>query len=280
MSDDNNTSKPNPLKTQQIKKTSAVPLRKETVRVTLKAPGAKPGAPIPPSAPTASLQPSKTPTVKLGEAGAQAPKTTPIPAPAPTIPLGGSVGAPKAPASMTPNTSQVEVKVDLPDVTSAVPLKQETMRVTLKADKGGAPGAPAPAPTIPLGNSAAPPRPAVAAPTVPLGAPAPTIPLGGTQPLQPNAASQPLPKATVQLQQTQQLTQGLGAPSQAATIQTVSDDDLENKRGSGAALPLSIVAFVLSLVVVYFCFNHASIWVDEHADGDTMRVFEGLREDR
>jgi len=271
MSDENNTPKPNQLKTQQIKKTSAVPLRKETVRVTLKAPGAKPGAPITPAAPTA-------------------PKA---PAPAPTIPLGNSMppapSSPSAPRAMTPNTGKVEAKVDLPDVTSAVPLKQETMRVTLKADKGGAPGAPAapaPAPTIPLGRPAAPaaPKPAVAAPTIPLGAPAPgapapTVPLG-TTPLSPSAGgSQPLPKATVQLQQTQQLTQGLGAPSQAATIQTVSDDDEDSRREGGSSLPLSIVAFVLSLVVIYFAFNHANIWVDKHADGDIMSVFEGLRDE-
>lgn len=257
MSDDNNKPPiPNTSKTQQIKKTSAVPLRKETVRVTLKAPGAKPGAP----------------------------------APAPTIPLGGAPAAPVAPRAMTPNTDKVDTKVDIPNAASTVPLKQETMRVTLKADKEGAPAAPsapkapapaapAPAPTIPLGNAASVPKPAAPAPTIPLGAPAPTVPVGATQPLQPNAASQPLPKATVQLQQTQQLTQGLGAPSQAATIQTVSDDDVNNKRGEGSALPLSIVAFILSLVVVYFSFQHANIWVDKHADGDIMSVFEGLRDE-
>jgi len=102
------------------------------------------------------------------------------------------------------------------------------------------------------------------------------VPLA-TQPLQSGGASQQLPKATVQLQQTQQLTQGLGAPSQAATIQTVSDDDLDEKTASASSLPLSIIAFVLSLVVLYFCFNHANIWVEKHQDGDIMSVFDGLR---
>ncbi len=266
MSDDNNRPNSNTSKTQPIKKTSAVPLRKETVRVTLKAPGAKPSAKITSAVSTAPLQ---SPNI-----------------PAPTIPLGSSMApapsAPSAPKAMTPNTTKVSTRVNLPDVTSAVPLKQETMRVTLKADKGGAPSAPsapAPAPTIPLGNAVSVPRPAVAAPTIPLGAVSPSVPLA-TAPLTTGAnASQPLPKATVQLQQTQQLTQGLGAPSQAATIQTVSDDDDDDKtRSGGASLPLSIIAFVLSLVVIYFCFNHASIWVDKHKDGDTMSVFEGLRD--
>ena len=260
--------KTNPLKTQPIKKTSAVPLRKETVRVTLKAPGARPGVPVAPSA-------------------------------SPTIPLGGGAPKPTAPmtpaSAMSPATEAVTTKVDLPDVTSAVPLKQETMRVTLKADGSGAPAAPAPAPTIPLGGGAPPARPAPA-PTIPLGGGAPrpvaaepTVKLSGggaatpgvalTQPLQKAGSSQPLPKATVQLQQTQQLTQGLGAPSQAATIQTVVEEDVESRRGSKAALPLSIIAFVITLVIGFFAFKHAAVWVEKpskggNESGDYSRLFE------
>ncbi len=281
--------------TQPIKKTSAVPLRKETVRVTLKAPGAKPGG-----AP-AGVEPAKpaaTPTMKLGNVVAPKPLMA-----SPTIPLGAAMAPPAA-------------KAAAPDVKSGVPLKQETMRVTLKADKGGkpsgpppvtaappAPGAkapsapaPAPAPTIPLRSGPKPSTPAPA-PTIPLGggakapsapAPAPTMKLGGaapvglaTQPLSAPAsggASQPLPKATVELQQTQQLTQGLGAPVQAATIQTASEDEEAQRGGAGAALPLSIIAFVLSLVVLYFQFSHAKIWVDAHKDGDIMEIFSGSEE--
>ena len=265
MSKDNNQQPP---KTTPLKKTSAVPLRKETVRVTLKAPGARPGAPAPPMA---NVKPAKTPTVKLGEV-AQAPKSS-TPPPAPTIALGGMVRPPtpvKVPTALK-KTDNVQTQVILPDVTSAVPLKKETMRVTLKANKSGAPAMPAPAPTIPLGNAI--PRPAMSAPTVPLntGGAGATVPLA-TQPLQKAGSSQPLPKATVQLQQTQQLTQGLGTPSQAATIQTVSDDDVESRRGSGIALPLSIVAFVLSLVVFYFGFQHSKVWLGE--DGEFMDIFD------
>ena len=247
--DKNNQAKNDQAATQPIKKTSAVPLRKETVRVTLKAPGAKPGG-----APSGVEPP----------AAAKAP-APPAPLAAPTIPLGG------APAAKLPN------------VTSSVPLKQETMRVTLKADKdapgapkapapapaaaaAAAPSAPAPAPTIPLNTG---PRPAAAtpAPTMKLGG-APTIPLST-----PASGSQPLPKATVELQQTQQLTQGLGAPSQAASIQTASADDEAERGGAGVALPLSIVAFVLSLIVLYFQFDHAKIWIDDQ-DAEIMSIFD------
>ncbi len=187
MSDDNHQSpKTNPLKTQPIKKISVVPLRKETVRVTLKAPGARPGVPTPPPF-----------------------------APAPTIPLGGGVPVAR----------------------------------------------PAPVSTIPLGGGG--PKPVVAEPTVQLERPG-TI-----------ALTQPLPKATVQLQQTQQLTQGLGSPSQAATIQIVSEDDVESRRGSKVALPLSIVAFLITLLVGFFAVKHAGVWVEKpENNGGYSKLFE------
>lgn len=265
MSDDNQnqTPKPNPLKTQPLKKTSAVPLRKETVRVTLKAPGAGAPAPAPPAAPSA-------------------------PAPAPTIPLGGGVPTAPPTKSMTPDTDKVQAKapgnVELPDVTSAVPLKQETMRVTLKAgEEDGAPAAPAPAPsapvpapTIPLGSGT--PKPAAPAPTVQLNTgSAPTgpttVPLA-TQPLGAGGASQQLPKATVQLQQTQQLTTPIGGASQVATIQTANDDDIETKEGQGLMIGLSVTAFIASAVLFYFSWDHATVWIDEHKKGDMMKILD------
>ncbi len=255
MSDEKKNQPTDKAATQPIKKTSAVPLRKETVRVTLKAPGAKPGgAPAGVEVPASS--PSKpAPTLKLGESAGLPPKSLAV---APTIPL-GSPTAPLAPPA-------------------ASPVKQETMRVTLKADKDGKAPA-APVPTVPLGGVPKAPAVATPAPTMKLGG-SPTVPLA-TQPLNApvgGGASQPLPKATVELQQTQQLTQGVGAPTQVATIQTVSEGDEVQRSGNGAALPLSIVAFVLSLIVLYFQFDHAKIWVDEHQDGETMSIFEGVDE--
>lgn len=262
----NNQPNTGPAATQPIKKTSAVPLRKETVRVTLKAPGARPGG-----AP-AGVEPAAAPTMNLGGAAGKAPKSlTATPTAALAPPQTAAMSAPIAPATSN---------LDLPDVTSAVPLKQETMRVTLKADNRGAPVAPAP--TIPLGGGSRPPAAASPAPTMRLGG-APTVPLATqsigmpTVALGGAVASQPLPKATVELQNTQQLTQGLGGPAQAAAIQ-VSAGDEGQRGGSGSALPLSIVAFVLSLVVLYFQFKHAQIWVDEHKDSDTMSIFEAPEE--
>jgi hypothetical protein len=244
--------------TQPLAKTSSVPLRKETVRVTL--------------------------------------KSTPA----------GAKPAPK-PASMTPETAQYSTKAaspqnpDIPGVTSAVPLKQETMRVTLKADVGPkaptataplTPGMPAPAPTIPLGGA---PRMPAPAPTIPLGgapriaAPAPTVPLnvgasaGGpatiplaTQPL--GNASQPLPKATVQLKQTQQLTQpGVVTPGeQSPTIQTVVDGDSSADRANNGQTILAVAAFLLSLFLLFSQFQRAGIWVKEHENESYGAIFSAM----
>ncbi len=265
---DNNQSNPPAIK--PIKKTSAVPLRKETVRVTLKAPGVnQDGMPAGVSDGTGAQDVIPAPTLDLGS-------TSQIIPPAATVETGIMANAPSAP--------------------QAAPLKHETMRVTLKADTSrvndstnAAPAAPdigttaptapsipsypdTPAATIPLGAAAT--KLASPAPTMILGSAAPTVPLA-TQPL--GTLGQSLPKATVQLQQTQPLTQGLGTPTQAATIQTVfADDDTRGK--SGAALPLSIIAFALSLIVLYFQFTHAKVWVDEHEDEKLSAIFDPVED--
>lgn len=166
--------------------------------------------------------------------------------------------------------------------TSAVPLKKETVRVTLKAtpEGGDAPkseekssgSVPAPAPTIPLktaklggGDEAK--KPAAPAPTVQLKTPgtttAPkTTPLQ-TQPLNAPSGTQALPKATVQLGSA---TQALGAPTalsatQAATIQTAADDEEEeNELVPGI---LSLVAFIAALAVLGIQVMATSQWVSK-----------------
>ncbi|MGJ8671539.1 hypothetical protein [Rubritalea sp.] len=258
MSDQNNDNETQPLETEPLKpqamrKTSSVPLRKETVRVTLK------------STPAGAKQPP-------------------------------SVSGPPAPKAMSPHTAPQTVKApslhnpNIPDVTSAVPLKEETMRVTLKAESkassgpsaprppavtsplGSAPKTPAPAPTVPLnmGAGASAPIKASGAP-----APAPTVPLNlgagakapialATQPL--GSASQPLPKATVQLEQTQQLgaPTAVGAPGeQAPTIQTVVDGESSDERASNVVTYLAVAALVLSLFCLFAQFKHAKVWMTE-----------------
>lgn len=158
--------------------------------------------------------------------------------------------------------------------TSAVPLKKETVRVTLKADSASpeakatapsapaAPKPPAPAPTIPL--KTAPVATAPAAPK-PAGAPAPapTIPLK-TAPAAGVAETKPLPQATVQLQSTQQL----GAPTaptspQIGTINTTDMDDEEEN--DTIPTVMSILAFVLALGVLVV---GLMTWMEENEVGD------------
>ena len=188
--------------------------------------------------------------------------------------------------------------------TSAVPLRKETVRVTLKvipedskapAAPAGAPRPPAPAPTIPLKTSgpgtAKPPAPA---PTVRLKAgsvtkpatPAPTVRLNtpttgpGTVPLAGVGAaggtsSQPLPKATVQLKQTQPMGSP-ATPSQAATIRTADDDD-DSDQGEGAASALSVVALIAALIVLGVQLATANIWVADETRTEAPgwgRLFE------
>lgn len=175
--------------------------------------------------------------------------------------------------------------------TSAVPLRKETVRVTLKstpdgskapdAPKVGAPKPPAPAPTIPLktaGPGTA--KPSVPAPTVQLqtgqattkpATPAPTVKLNtpastsgpGTVPLATGGgSSQPLPKATVQLQQTQPM-EASATPSQAATIRTAEEDDAADAKTEVIVSVLSIAALVIALVVFGLQLGTASIWVHD-----------------
>lgn len=245
-----------------MRKTSAVPLRKETVRVTLKS----------------------NPSGAAGEGAAKGGDAKP-PAPTPPSPAGAPTPAPKPPSPSSAGAPSAGTGPDLPDVTSAVPLKKETMRVTLKSDQDGekeekkGPAAPpAPAPTIPLGGGAAgAPKPPAAAPTVKLNTgsaptgPA-TVPLA-TQPLQKAGSSQPLPKATVQLQQTQQLNPQDNNPTQAATIQTVTDDESAASRGGSAVQLLAVGVFLLSLFVLYAQYQQADIWLEDKHDGDVMQLF-------
>jgi len=172
--------------------------------------------------------------------------------------------------------------------TSAVPLKKETVRVTLKAKpeeaeeqqeaqeapEASSPSAPArkappPAPTIPLKTapiSPDAPKPPAPAPTIQLrtgGAGAPKSTPLKTQPLTEQGASgtQQLPKATVQLGSA---TQALGQPTglaqgPAAGIHTVAEEEDEGAE----TLPyvLSIVAFVLALAVLGLQLMTANTWL-------------------
>jgi hypothetical protein len=91
-----------------MKKTSAVPLKKETVRVTLKSTDAEaPKASGPPKAPSAPKPPAPAPTIPLKTAGAKPPGAPRAPAPAPTVQL-KTPGAPRAPKTSPLKTQPIE----------------------------------------------------------------------------------------------------------------------------------------------------------------------------
>jgi hypothetical protein len=181
--------------------------------------------------------------------------------------------------------------------TSSIPLKKETVRVTLKASDAppAAPGAPV-APKPPTPSISAPPAPSIAAPTVggaprpsapapaptialrPAGAPsapapAPTIRLNTapgpgaptvalkTAPLgAPAGQTVSLPKATVQLQPpTQPL--GTAGPSltQAATIRT-ADDEEESAGATTISNILSVLGFLGAAAVVVVQCMTVNLW--------------------
>ena len=181
--------------------------------------------------------------------------------------------------------------------TSSVPLKKETVRVTLKAADAPpavpsatvpmAPPVRPPVPTAPPTATGGPPRPP--APTIPLRAagapalaPAPTIRLAGAA--APTSAMRPpgaagsstiaLPKATVQLQApTQPLGTSFSSSSQMSTIQ--ADDDDEEEGNAGLANILSGVGLAAALIVLAFQLMTANVWIsaeDNPRTGDWTQL--------
>lgn len=154
--------------------------------------------------------------------------------------------------------------------TSSVPLKKETVRITLRAKPGDTPEAapvappvapPAPplrpaAPPPPMGRPAPPPAP-IGSKTIPLTAPQPPRPAGApggprpaTAPLTGAAPTQPMPKPTVRLQpQPGPSGPGTTAVSSAPTKSAVISADDEEEINEG---PLNIIAGIgLGLAAIF-----------------------------
>lgn len=176
--------------------------------------------------------------------------------------------------------------------TSSVPLKKETVRVTLKAaDAPPAvpsatvpmappvrPPVPGGAPPTPTVSPMAPPRPTAPAPTIALrtagpagpAAPAPTIRLAtspGTAPLRPGG-SPTLPKATVQLQVP---TQPLGtafpaAPSQAQLLEEEEVEEVEPH--AGLYKILTGVGLFAAIALFFFQLMTTMVWIKYNAEGN------------
>lgn len=166
--------------------------------------------------------------------------------------------------------------------TASVPLKKETIRVTLRANPdaekpeapkpAGAPTPPkppgppkAPAPPkppapAPAAASSAEPKPAAPAPTVKLNTPSkPMTPGGGSAPLKTvpltGGATKSLPKATVNLQPTKPA----DAPSSDSQAQTTFSEDqsyeLDSEPNNAIPIALSIIVLVISLGVFFLAYQ-------------------------
>jgi hypothetical protein len=113
MSDD--TQPPSPVPPPSpLGKTQAVPLKKETVRITLRAkpgeggegaPAAPPTAPLRPAAPPPAVARPAAPPPPAGAVGSRTIPLSPAPAPAAPRPPGPAAAAPSAPAPTRPMTT-------------------------------------------------------------------------------------------------------------------------------------------------------------------------------
>jgi hypothetical protein len=184
--------------------------------------------------------------------------------------------------------------------TSSVPLKKETVRVTLKAADapavpsstvplappvrppvpGGAPRPPAPVPTVALKPAGAPGAPAptirLATSSTPLTPASPTVPLkpAGATPTLPGATPA-LPKATVQLKAP---TAPLGATSTAQLAPKLEEEEEEEEStGEGLINILAGVGFAAALLVLVFQLMLANVWIgaeDNDQSGDWSQLIQ------
>lgn len=238
MTEDNN---PKPTK-----KTSAVPLRKETVRVTLKS-----NPSDSPHADTAGAPPEPAPTIPLKSPGTDVPA---VPPPTSTIPMAPQE-APKVPQA--PPTIKLQSPTQAPNPVAAPTVAASTFA-------GAENLVPPPKPSTlkiatpdfaePVGQDAEVPEPA---PTVGLAGPGTPPPVG--------ASSQPLPKATVQIQPTEAMSvpaDGSAGPQ----ITTVSAENLEEAaadRAEATNTVFSIVALVAAVILLGFQLGTANVWVND-----------------
>ena len=161
--------------------------------------------------------------------------------------------------------------------TQSVPLKKETVRITLRAKPGEAPASPEGAapiapPTAPLRPAVPAPMgrpPAPAPPSAPLGsrtipltsAPAPRTPTTPGRPTQPlaggAAATQPMPKPTVRLQPQQAPgATATGAISSAPLKTAVLDDEEDEADDKGLGLIAGIVLGLAAILLLITAFSH------------------------
>ena len=236
-----------------MKKTSAVPLRKETVRVTLKANPSDNG-----NSGAADSPPAPAPTISL-KAPASGPPA--VPPPAPTTPTPSR--APKAPPTVKLQTAPNPVAAPTVAASSFAgaknlvpPPKPSTLKIA------------SPDFDEPKATDSAVPEPA---PTVGLATPGTDQPAG--------ASSQPLPKATVQIQQGEPMstpTQAEGSDSLLSTVSVEDPEEAAAQRAEGTATVLSAVALVAAVIVLGIQLGTANIWVNDetHESPGWGRLFD------
>ena len=248
-------------------KTSAVPLKKETVRITLRSrpgegsvqpreatapvnPVASSVAPVVPPAPRKATAPVQLPSAPLPPPAPKA-ASSPVKLPPPAAPAPMAPPAPRPAAPSAPPAPPAAPSPPAATVPMAAPRPPAVPRPPVAAP---APGAP---PKIETGATTAPiaktvalkPAPAAARPGASSTAPMVASP-GGAAP-----ASGGLPKATVKLQQTQPMARpSISAPPSAPVKRAASADAEqfynEDKDPEEGLVPLSVVCLVFSAILL------------------------------
>lgn len=212
------------------KQTSSVPLKKETVRVTLKA------ADAPPAMPSATLPASPAPTIK--------PPTPPIAPPAPSAVRPPMIQPPSgAPTAMKPPAPAptIPLRTAGPPTMGAPTIRLATSNVPV-----GAPTIALKTANIPLSGTGA--------PTIALKTANTPLPVAG-------AATVSLPKATVALNPPTKPLSPIGAAvTQKPTLSTL--EEAEDETGADTfAKVLASVGLVAALVVLGIQLKISSIWI-------------------
>ena len=209
--------------------TSTVPLKKETVRISLRASvdDSGPVAPKGSTAPISADSPSTAPVAPPPAGGAPTPPQAPSAAATPTPPP----AAPAAPAA--------------PVGAKTIPLAKapDPLGPTKPVPTTGSPGAATPvgAKTIPLAKAPV------------SGGPGPVG--KATVPLQQPGGAKPLPQATVKMGQTQPMAQNAPTSqlSQKPNIQSTAaevEDEWDEEYEESGLMPFAIIVLILALVVL------------------------------
>jgi hypothetical protein len=258
MSDESPTNKTSSIPPPGQGKTSAVPLKKETVRITLRArPGAgvtQPREATSPVSPASPAVPRKTtaqvtlPSAPLPPASAKAP-TNPVKLPPAPIPPPGRKTMSVAPAAVVAAPGVPAPSLPAPVAAPRPPAPGAPRPPAPGAPRPAAPGAPAP-----KMETGAVTQPLTAAPRPPMAGPRPPA-AGATAPMAAGAPTAALPKATQKLgaAPAPMARPGISAPQSAPVKRSAMADSqefYEEKDPDAGLMPLSIFCFLFAAVLL------------------------------